>query len=280
MNKIPRHKISERLNGEVAKLKYLSKDSLHIINYPHRDDYYIFFLVEKGGAKLLIDFKEYDIQSNAVYYILPEQVHFLIDYNMDTSAWVLIVDSSLVNDEYKDIFENGSLVKSKTALDDATINNLHSCISILHQRLHAERQAIGQSILHNLLASYIGMIAEIYQKSFPFMANKRKTLITTQFKSLLSANYKSLKSPSQYAYRMNISPVYLNEAVKETTGLTVTECIRNEIIIRAKRLLFYSNLSIKEIALELGYEDWAYFTRMFTKASLLSPTQFRTKYLK
>lgn len=281
MNKIPTHKISEKLDGEMAKLKYMSRDSHALdIDYAHRDDYYIFFFIEKGNAKLLIDFQEYDIKENSVYYILPGQVHLLADHNIDASAWVLIVDSSLVKDEYKEIFEKGSLFKNKTELNETTINDLQCCISILQRRLNSERQPIGRNILHHLLSSYIGMIAEVYQKGFPIQANKRKAIITYQFKSLLFANYKSLKSPSEYAAKMNITPIYLNEAVKETTGLTVSECIRNEVVIRAKRLLFHTNLSVKEIALELGYEDWAYFTRMFSKASLLSPTQFRTKHLK
>ena len=124
------------------------------------------------------------------------------------------------------------------------------------------------------------MIAEIYNKGIVIQTNKRTAIITFQFKLLLCANYQSLKRSSQYAEKLNISPVYLNEAVKTTTGLSVSECIRNEIVIRAKRLLFHTNMSVKEIALELGYEDWAYFTRMFSKASLLTPTQFRAKYLK
>jgi len=89
-----------------------------------------------------------------------------------------------------------------------------------------------------------------------------------------------MKSPSQYASKLNISPVYLNEAVKKTTGQTVSDYIQREIMTHAKRLLFYTNLSIKEIALELGYEDWAYFTRLFTKTSAISPRQFRKKHLK
>jgi YesN/AraC family two-component response regulator len=79
---------------------------------------------------------------------------------------------------------------------------------------------------------------------------------------------------------LNISPVYLNEAVRKTTGMNVRQCIQNEIITQAKRLLFYTRMSVKEIAIELGYEDYAYFTRLFTKVSALSPVQFRKKYLK
>lgn len=89
-----------------------------------------------------------------------------------------------------------------------------------------------------------------------------------------------MKLPSQYAAELNISPVYLYEVIKLTTGQSVGDYIRNEIVIQAKRLLFYTNMSVKEIALDLGYEDWAYFTRMFTKTSQCSPTQFRKKYLK
>ena len=281
MEKIPIHRISEQFDGDIAKLKHISGE-IHTpaVGYAHRDDYYIFFFMEKGNAKLLIDFEEYDVNENTVYYILPEQVHLLTGHSTDASAWALLVDSSLVKDGYKEIFDRSSLFKSEMEPDKTTISDLLSCISILNRRLNVEKQPTGQGILHDLLSSYIGMIAEIYQKGCPIQINKRTSIITFQFKSLLSANYQSLKSPSQYAARLNISPVYLNEAVKTTTGLTASECIRNEIIVQAKRLLFHTNMSIKEIALELGYEDWTYFTRMFSKATLLSPTQFRAKYLK
>lgn len=281
MNKIPIHKISGKFDGEIAKLKHMSKNGHNLnIDYAHRDDYYIFFFIEKGNAKLLIDFTEYELKENTVYYILPEQVHLLVDHSIDACAWVLIVDRSYVKDKYKEIFERSSLFKSQIEPNESTINDIHDCISILERRLTTESQSIRQDILHDLLSSYIGMIAEVYQRGLSIQANKRTTIITFQFKMLLSANYQSLKSPSQYAAKLNISPIYLNEAVKTATGLTVSECIRNEIIVRAKRLLFHTTMSVKEIALELGYEDWAYFTRVFSKASLLSPTQFRAKYLK
>ncbi|MEA4846136.1 MAG: helix-turn-helix domain-containing protein, partial [Clostridiaceae bacterium] len=110
-------------------------------------------------------------------------------------------------------------------------------------------------------------------------ANNRYADITSRFKSLLSANYKSVKRPSQYASKLNISPVYLNEAVKKTTGISASNCIRDEIVIQAKRLLFYTKISVKEIAQELGYADWTYFTRFFTKAVGISPSYFRKQYL-
>ena len=79
---------------------------------------------------------------------------------------------------------------------------------------------------------------------------------------------------------MSLSSVYLNEAVKNTTGISVSRYISGEIMIQAQRLLFYTDMSVKEIALELGYDDPFYFTRLFTKITEISPTRFREKYLK
>jgi AraC family transcriptional activator of pobA len=77
---------------------------------------------------------------------------------------------------------------------------------------------------------------------------------------------------------LHVSPAYLNECVKTTTGHSVSYWIQQQIILEAKRLLGYSDLSIKEIASGLGYDDYAYFTRLFTKAGGCTPARFRKKY--
>ena len=250
------------------------------IDYAHRDDYYIFVFVEKGSAKFLIDFEEYQMRENTVHCILPGQVHLPSDSYGDVNCWFLMVDSMFVADEYKEIFERKSLIKNEETLNDNIVNDLKSCLAILYRRMKSEEDSVDSTIVHSLLSSYIGMIAEVYQSGLPVITASRPAAITAQFKSLLSANFQSLKSPSGYAAKLNVSEVYLNEVVKKSTGLSVSDNIRSEIVLQAKRLLFYTDMTVKEVALMLGYEDWAYFTRLFTKATKLSPTQFRQKYLK
>jgi AraC-like DNA-binding protein len=242
-----------------------------------RDFIHLFIFLEEGQGKFLIDFEEYEMTGSTVHCILPGQVHFSID-NMSVCGWMLMTDSLLVTDECKAVFEKSSFMKSKIALTDDEITDLTQCISILNRRLNGKKQPVEQNVVHSLLSSYIGMIAEIYQKGFSALINNRPATITSQFKSLLSANYLSLKRPSEYADNLNLSLSYLNEAVKKTTGLSVSKCIQNEIALQAKRLLFYTNQSIKEIACSLGYDDYSYFTRLFTKSAGVSPTQFRTNY--
>lgn len=281
MKEIPKHRLADKLDGEIAMLKRISIDKhSHEMNYAHRDDYFMFIFVEKGEAKVLIDFEEYSIYENSVYYILPEQVHLLTHHSDDASAWMLIIDSSLVKEEYKEVFERKSPFESQIVLKEEIVNELKQIIYIFNRRLSIDKQPISQLILYNMLSAYIGIIAEVHKDYSPTQLNRRIEIITSKFKSLLSDNYRTMKRPSEYADALNISPTYLNEVVKNTTGITVSESIRNEIIIRAKRLLFYTTMNIKDIAFELGYEDWAYFSRIFSKSTNMSPTEFRDKYRK
>lgn len=280
MDSIPIHKTAELFRGEVAQMRYISEEEKSSVNaQAHRDDYYIFLLVEKGKGTVLIDFEEREIAGNNIYCILPGQVHHS-GSKVNASGWFLAVDSMLVKSEQKEIFEKAIIAGYTPKPDENTINTLRSCAVLVHKLLQSNKQNSGQQILHDLLSAYIGMIAEVYQEGLSPSVTKRSAIITYEFKTLLSANYRSMKQPSQYAAKMNISPIYLYEAVKQTTGQSVSHYIHNEIVIQAKRLLFYTDRSVKEIALELGYEDYAYFTRLFTKTSKLSPTQFRKKHLK
>lgn len=101
---------------------------------------------------------------------------------------------------------------------------------------------------------------------------------TITFRSLLKQHVEYSHSPSYYARMMNISLMYLNEAVKGMTGFSVSQNIQYEIVTRAKRSLIYTSKSVKKIAQELGFEDYAYFTRLFSKTAGISPTDFRKNH--
>ncbi len=77
------------------------------------------------------------------------------------------------------------------------------------------------------------------------------------------------------AAQLHITPLYLNEIVKEITGFPASYWIHQEIMLEAKRLLYYTNLDVKQIAFDLGYEDHAYFSRFFKKNTGLTAGEFR-----
>ena len=108
----------------------------------------------------------------------------------------------------------------------------------------------------------------------------RPVELTNQFKSLLAAEARSIKSPASYASRLNVTEGYLNESLKKTTGFTVSYWIQQEVILEAKRLLYHTQLNVKEISHILGYDDHSYFSRLFRKAAGISAIAFREHYRK
>lgn len=122
----------------------------------------------------------------------------------------------------------------------------------------------------------------IYLTVFKAIETQRLTftryeIITKAFKAVLESSFITAKSPSEYAEKLNISTPYLNECIKNTTGFSTTHHIQQRIILEAKRLLYHSDKSIKEIAAELGYDDYPYFSRLFTKITGISALAFRNK---
>jgi AraC-like DNA-binding protein len=277
---IPVHKMQEHALSGIVLSRVLNDMQLFSVNHMHRHNYYLFFLQEKGENSCFIDFKEYKARNAAIACILPGQVHYAVAIQKEFSGWMLEIDALFVKNEWKNIFDRVLFLGNIVVPDDETMRDLQSCIALLQKKMQPDNQQLQQDIVVSLATSFVGMLAEIYQNKHPVAVNKQSETITLRFKSLFREHLYSRKKPSQYASLLHLSPSYLNKVVKSTTGFTAGYWIRNELVLEAKRLLFHTDMSVKEIAFKLGYEDYAYFTRLFTRISGMSPVQFKKNYHK
>ena len=77
---------------------------------------------------------------------------------------------------------------------------------------------------------------------------------------------------------MNITPKHLNRITQNIIGKTTSEVILDRILLEAKRVILHTGKSFSEIAIGLGYEDYAYFSRLFKQKTGLTPSQFLKTY--
>ncbi len=247
----------------------------HPIEYVHRDDYFILGLIVRGTVCIDIDFERQTISEGEIGLIRPGQVHRFVGGD-DFEGWMFMIESGVVSDRYKLIFEKTSLSGNTLWLPNKEINELKTLYHLIYNLGEREEDMF---IMRNLASAFVGIVAGYFKRvnSRQNSYNSRHAEIVLQLNSLLQTDITESHSPSYYADKLNLSPVYLNEVVKRVTGWSVSNYIRNEVILRAKRLLYHTNLTVKEIASSLGFEDNAYFTRLFTKATGKSPLQFRVK---
>lgn len=112
-------------------------------------------------------------------------------------------------------------------------------------------------------------------KSHPDEGNGRHTRVVRLFRQHISLNLPEHHHVAWYADKLNVTPKYLNRIVKETTGMTAKSLILEQLMAHACRELKLSNLSVKEIAIKLGFSEPEHFSNFFKKNAGCSPTEFR-----
>ncbi|TDQ11787.1 helix-turn-helix domain-containing protein [Pedobacter metabolipauper] len=280
-SQIPTHTLQERgvAAFEIHEIKEIDLEG-NVINHAHRDDNYIFFWQKTGRSKLIIDFQEIEASGSAILCIIPGQVHHGI-YAIGTTAWFLAVDTSWVLDSFRSVFD-GSTRNQAIPLDTSKARLFEESLQLLSALYESKQDYFNDQTRRSMLDVCISLFAVAYEQGEPPQpkAELRSTSITRQFKSMLLSRFRVIKSPSAYASLLNISSSYLNEVVKDTTGHPVSYWIHHEIILEAKRRLFYTDNTVKEISHDLGYQDTTYFIRLFGKTTGMSPLQFRQEYRK
>jgi AraC-like DNA-binding protein len=206
----------------------------------------------------------------------PHQVHQITGI-LGTSGYYISFEGHHITSSAKDILD--------ASLDETIILSLSTpeqqwFTSVLDslKNLESINNTANKEVQQPLLSAFIAQAVICYEcklESGAISHSPRGISIATEFRNLVKRDYRSVKRPSEYAQKLNISVAHLNDVVKKVTGISASALIQKEILSEAQRLLYYSQLSIKEISDQLGYEDTKYFIRLFTKKAGRSPGDYR-----
>lgn len=242
----------------------------------HREDGHSFFLLEKGNVSLEIDFQIYKLNPSSLLYIHPNQVHRILTFeNVTVSCWS--INNEQLNPEYLKILEEITPAKP-IVLNKETFSTITETVSLCLKFFEKKNSKLYHSILRDSCNALVALAASQYiEQSGTTYKLSRFESITKAFSKLLEQNFNIDKRPATYAKKLHISTPYLNQCIKKTTGQSVSHHIHQRVILEAKRLLSHSDRSVKEIAAELGYDDYPYFSRLFTKTTGTTALAFRNK---
>lgn len=255
---------------------YEGLEKFNNLKESHRDEYHLFCLQEEGTTIIEIDFRQHVVNPLSVVFIRQNQVHRILEFkNATVSMWA--ISNENLNSEYLKLLEDIPAGKPLN-LQQQTFSVISDAVALCLKLADRKDEKLYHSLLTNSCSTLTGLIISQYlAQSKPLDKLSRFEIMTKAFKELLERNFLTAKRPSEYGKLLNISSAYLNECVKNTTGHSVSHHIQQRVILEAKRLLYYSDKSVKEIATELGYDDYPYFSRLFTKVAGISALAFRNK---
>ena len=267
-------------DSEVLHLTPVSVRTKNLGDYDdHIDDCYTIILVTKGCGSADIDFHTVPMSQGQLGIIAPGQIHSNINIK-ECELWMLRMSPEMMNDDYRYQLDEYAMTGNPVMLPEETIVLLCEALEFLSKLMASmnDRQPM-KSVLFNMLNVVLGIITPRIlngQAKSPL----RSTEITVKFKQMLPKFVRRQKKTSFYANELCISEVYLNEVVKKTTGMTPSGWINVAILLEAKRMIRTTTLTVKEIAHNLGFEDHAYFSRLFKKNTNMTPLEFRNTILK
>ncbi|MEE6125797.1 AraC family transcriptional regulator [Chryseobacterium arthrosphaerae] len=265
-------------------LKFFSEENLEDFNSNQfKTDIKVFFI--PSGYDLTVDFNHYHVKKPSLFFLTGQHLHIkngkeesiLLHYNRDFYC-IQIHDKEVACDGllFHNVFEIPFV-----ELDDSEVLLMKN----LFQNIQDELEW-NDSSAEEMIRTYVKQIIIRATRKW-----KKENLdndiikipgseldIFRDFSRHLEIHFREKHNVADYAALLHLAPKTLTHKFKNLNLDSPNQFIINRILLEAKRLLFYTDKPVKEIAYDLGYEDPAYFNRLFTGKTGSTPANFKKNY--
>lgn len=272
--------------GTPLTVEYMP-DMLHNSNIddskPHVHTFYEILWFKEGEGTYTIDFQEYNVTPNTIFFISPGQVHHFDENRNYKGVVVKLCADFMREDGYNNLFLKYDIFNSYPTvpyrIDEQTAIFLDEVV----QGFENERVLVNEFGYMDILVSLVKMfLIKVYRhgthEGEPQLNELRPChRLFIRFRQLVEKEFCHVHTVKDYADRLNVAVRTLNKCVNDCTGMAPLSYINNRIMIEAMRQVRYTSQMVKEIAFNLGFEDPSYFVKFFKRETGLLPTDFRSK---
>lgn len=250
---------------------------------PHRKDHYLLVFVRRAGSRQWIDMTPYILKDNTIYFTGPNQIIVKEEFKQLWSTGIAFTR------EFLSLQENASLCKlpliqnpqsgHELLLADADILFVEDILA----KINFEYQHINewqQRMLTAYLTVLLTYLSRLYTEQFKDNKTSVDKLLLKKFQAKINECFRELREVGDYASLLHISAGHLSEVVKTQSGKPAIKHIHERLVLEARRLLFHTNNSLKEIAFDLGFSDASYFNRFFKRETGVTPAEYRANIRK
>lgn len=260
-------KLKIRINSD--ENPYQSADIEQKNTQPRRLASYFIVLVESGTITYKLDLQEITITDGQLIFAMPNQV-FTPPTKADNLKYfkVLFDENTLALLPQQFLFLANPLNAQTINFDDPARQRITKNFEILNQILHIDNQPPDIEIV---LAYLNSLLVEL---NIAYFKNKEQTNVLNanlskfiEFKLVVETHLTQQPSINAIAEKLALTTNSLYRIVKQYSGTSPKDFLTNRLMIEAQRKLHYSNLSVKELAYDLGFNDPDYFSRLFKKCT-------------
>ena len=245
---------------------------------PHRKDYYLFVFARRGGARFWADMAAYETRDNTFYIMGPNQV---IVKEEPKCMW----GTALAFDrEFLALHDNASLARlpivrneqksSELRLSDADIAFVEDMLAKITKEYNQPGEW-QQRMITAYLTVLLTYLSRLYSAQYETVAPSSDNSLLKKYQAAIEENFREIHQVSEYAAMLYVSPGHLRDVVKAQSGKPAIAHIQERMVLEARRMLFHSEYSLKEIGFDLGFSDASYFSRFFKRETGVTPAEYR-----
>lgn len=240
--------------------------------------HHILWLNKEGGS-LLLDNLRLGLRPSTVYHILPNQV-MQLSLAPGTAGYLLRFDPGFLKappNKINFLYHHHLLNRTIIPFTTKTANELNQVLLAMEQPFR-QPAGVGLNILKeylNIVLLYLSQEGTKHRQQFD---TTPRAGIINRFFQLLQENFSAKKQVIEYAKEMAISANYLNNIIKTSSGYSASYHIQQQIMQEARRQAIYTNRKMKEIAYDLGFDEYTHFSKFFRKMEGLSFTEYRQAF--
>ena len=264
-----------------------SSSQMEVFRFPGRLDAFVIGVCTEGETTFTSNLKEYRLKKDSLFIIGPKHI-LQIQSDDRFKAHVIVITPDFlrrINIDTKHMMPLFLQFGSRPCMEltHKECTSLRSFISMVEQELEGPETDFAVEIVGGLIAATIYKVGDIlthYIEEHPELENpmhNRAEEYFKQFTELLGEHYTRERSVGYYARQLCITPKYLTTLIKRISGKSVSEWIDSYVILEAKTLLKYSNMSVQEIAYYLNFPNQSFFGSYFKRNTGMSPSQYKAK---
>lgn len=272
----------------VAEMHYESK--MDIIEYPCRFHGYMAFFCIKGEFEVEINLKKFTIRKDSMFIYTPgnivrvtnidprekESVHFVVVAISEDLMSSTRFDFSKLYNESLRLLESPCVVinENERGLYRKYFDLIQEVSKMRIPNMRESVTALISSIFYLMGAMWTDRLTAAKKNGGDEMSTRSK-IILEDFLLLVRDYHTKERSLSFYADKLYLTPKYLSKLIKSVSGKSAHEWIDSFVILEAKNLLKYSDMSIKSIVYELNFPNQTTFYRFFKTKTGMTPSEYR-----
>lgn len=263
-----------------AAKPYCKKHEQHCY-VPHRHSFFqIIWFKNKG--KHHIDYQEYEHEENTIFFLSSGQVHHFCK-DSENAGYLFHFNeiflskndqSAALQMQYRLFNELGN---PYVQIPESEIAEFQFLSNQLNQEITVKKHNYREQLYYYFQILLLKIERLKQKEAIDFIQDPHFEL-AIQFKKAIENNKHQFSNVSYFSQLLGVSEKTLSTISKRYFQTTPANFIHQKRILEAKRLLSNSNLSIKEIAFTLGFEQPTYFTKYFKKQTQLTPKAFQQQF--